>query len=605
MKLEASHRPQGDERGRLRSGSPVRQRLAPALTWFFFLWPSLMVLAAAWTLGEQPLTASLKWGVRITGATAATAYLAAEVSVCALLLFIGDLLLWASLDSKKYGRLSRLQAWAEPPLFALFIITGIVLVHPAVLWHPLFTALRPLPVWMALSLLLCLVALSAGIYGYRRSGARTGALVTSLVALLLTFGTTLLAAFPPRVGGEAMKGSILLLGLDSVSQNQDLSILNTMTASPPWTSYSHPVTPGLLTNSVWPAIIMNRYVHETGCYMTFQDPNWDRSAYHMVRAAESSGYETWSFFSDQFTTYVGSNAGFEIDRSGPKGWLQPTTAAVKDAGLFLPLMLPRLPSLPFFRSPRNQSGTWAYDLRRELEEIVRAGGGERKVFVAAHLDYLHQPAYPSLVDLSREEIRRVLRARVESISDLSLHWQYPEVEGEPIGIYGWKLRNLQRVVVEVFAASGVAGPDRQNRIAIFADHGPRLGISTENFSAEHLYHVPLSTAGVPVEQPSAAPISLLDLHRLIGLRDQSRPGSAVPVVEYTNIESFDEELVVMKSSDLQRNGEVALNPYIIARFGQRLLAYSPYEAERGFVSVPAVPGEMDGIEPPSAANPSP
>lgn len=575
----------------------LRERIGPAAVWFFVVWPLGSVLTAAWHLGEQPLIASTPWSARVSGTTISAVFLLAEWVSVGFLLLVANSFFWALAGRIfRLGR-SRVDGWYEPVFFTILVGLGVVIVYPAQLLHPVFVLLREVPVGLSLLLLLFIAVGAAGWIGLRRAENRKRAAGFLASAMAVTAAVAAALLLPANVGREeGMRDSVLLLGLDSMSQTQDLTTLQRFAQRKGLRWYRHPVTPGLLTNSVWPAILMNRPVHQTGTYLTFQSPNWQRSPYNMVETAEKSGLETWSFFSDQFTTYVGSKGGFDVDRSGPKGWLQPGTAAVKDASLFLPVVLARLPRIPGARSPRNQSGTFAYDLDRELSEILTAGSRGRRVFVAAHLDYLHQPAYPGLADLTPRQTHRVMRAPVRAVRDLSLHWQYPPVVDDPLGIYEWKLRRLQLAVARAFDRHGVLDPEKGNRVAIFSDHGPRVGISNEDFSARHLYKVPLITTD-RTGRDLTVPISLLDLHALVGLDDPTRPAPAPAAVEYVNVGSFDEEQVMMRSSTLLPDGEVRLHPYVIARFGENLRAYHPHEASRGYVPVPTVPAEMDRLGP--------
>jgi hypothetical protein len=576
--------------GWARLSEDLRPRLGPAAVWLLILWPALAVLSAASLLGGQPFISLAGWHLRVTGATAAAGYLIPEIMGCGVVLLLANLIFWVALSRAAGGRIERSGGWVEPPLLLLFLTTGVVSIYPAVLQHPVYAPLRWLPVGVVLLLLVVISGALAGWMGFRRAGRLRGAVVHTAAALAVIGLAAVVSALPVKHRGESMRESILLLGIDSLAQTLDLSILESMAAEPGWTWYSRAVTPGLLTNSVWPAILMNRPVHETGCFLTFQNPNWDRSSYNMVREARGKGYETWSFFSDQFTCYVGTNGGFDVDRSGPKGWLQPATAGVKDGSVLMPLMLQRLPRIPFSRSPRNQSGTFFYDLRREIDEILTAGNGEREVFVAAHLDYLHQPAYPGLHQLDHHERFRVLSARGKQIRDLSLDWEYPPLPGEPLGLYGWKLARIQRVVVEAFGAHGIARPELNNRIAIFSDHGPRVMLLPTEFSARHLHNVLFATHGMETRDPSA-PISLLDLAGLSGLGDPTRPGPAPPVVEYTHVRSVEEG----PGWTMQPDGEIALDPHDLVPLGKQLLAYFPWEPYRGYIPVPTIPAEMDAV----------
>lgn len=556
-----------------------------------------MVLLAASILGNQPLIGAARWPLRVSGASGSALYLWPEILVCALLLSVASLGYWTltgmAAGFATHSRLPGLR-WVEPPLFWCFLATGIIFVYPAQLHHPAFALVGELRVITAQMLILAFVLSAAAALGLSRRRHGRDLMVSVSTAAVSIGITAVLTILPGAGGGEGFRNSILILGLDSMAQTQDLGPLEEFAARNGWNWYSRTVTPGLLTNSVWPAIIMNRPVSETGCFMIFQDPRWSRSPYHMVEAAEEAGYQTWSFFSDQFTTYVGSNGGFDVNRSGPKGWLQPGTAAIKDASMVMPVLLRLLPRIPGAKSPPNQSGTFAYDLRRELVEIATAGRPGQRLFIAGHLDYLHQPAYPGYHEMSSEQRRAVALAPVRTVRDLSIHWQYPRVDGEPFPLYSWKLGRLQRVVADVIETYDLSNPTRENRLVILSDHGPRVGMSIRNFSAPHLYNVPLLTSGIPKYEE---PLSLLDVDRLIGLEDATRPGPAPLTVEYTNLSGLDEERVVMVSSAIQRTGEVKLNPFIIARFGQRMLRFSPFDDEPGYENAPVLPGEMDDLEP--------
>jgi hypothetical protein len=107
----------------------------------------------------------------------------------------------------------------------------------------------------------------------------------------------------------AGRGATVVVALDSVSQLMDLSPLRDFSRDHGGAYYEHAVSPGLMTNSTWTAVLMHRPVHDTGVLLTFQSPDWSRSRYNMLDAARRQGYETWSYFSDQSTAYVGSLAG--------------------------------------------------------------------------------------------------------------------------------------------------------------------------------------------------------------------------------------------------------------------------------------------------------
>jgi len=219
---------------------------------------------------------------------------------------------------------------------------------------------------------------------------------------------------------------------------------------------------------------------DRGFYIN-QIADWEQIPDHLVARAKRAKYATFSFFSDQFTTYVGSMAGFDDDRSGPIGWKQATTSHIKNSSFLLPPLLSILPQLPWARTPRNQSGTFTYDVRQEIVEILTAGTSSSKSLVIAHLDFLHQPRYPSYSELDSEESRIIRAARAGALLDHSVNWQMPVRPGEPLPIYARKGRQLQQVVVECLRTTGFLEPRRNNKLVILSDHGPRTGMTPDNF----------------------------------------------------------------------------------------------------------------------------
>jgi hypothetical protein len=253
--------------------------------------------------------------------------------------------------------------------------------------------------------------------------------------------------------------------------------------------------------------------------------------------------------------------------------MQLATAVVKDASVFLPVGLQRLPRIPAARTPTNQSGTYAFDLRQEIRSILTSGSGPC-TFVAGHLDYLHQPLYPRFSELTRQERAAVLGAPVNSLQDLSLDWSYPVVPGDALGVYGWKLRHIQQLLAEEIEQTEFLDPAKGNRLILFSDHGNRSGLSEENFADPRYHRVVLATFGVAARDPTS-PISLLDIPDLLGFRDPTRPGAADPVVEYTN-GTPPEWSLLMGTANLISDGQVILDPQIVRAIGMRLRGYRPY-----------------------------
>jgi hypothetical protein len=345
----------------------------------------------------------------------------------------------ATLRSNRGGRTARL---VEPVLLALAGLAGVALEYPSILRHPGLTPIRELSVGTATWVLLALTALIWIAFGWCRAGAR-GGIVSVFAGSLLVLAVWRLARPPALPDDAAGSSQTVLLGIDSLAQTDDIGRLRQEVERLGGVWYEKPVPPGLLTNSVWPAIVLDRPVSETGVFFVYQTPDWKGASFNMIERARRRGCRTVAHFSSQITFYLGSNAGFDVDRSGPRGWLHFATAFVKDGSVFLPIILPRLGSLPFAVSPVNQSGTFAYDLRREVHDILTVGASEKCAFVAAHLDYLHENAYPPFSEMTPTERQAVRSARVSLVQDLALHWQPPVVTGDPLEVEKWKLAYLQ------------------------------------------------------------------------------------------------------------------------------------------------------------------
>ncbi len=565
-----------------------RKRLVGSLIFFCLIWPLLANLFAFLALKGDPLFRGVPLWVVGLALGAGTLELTVQIVVCGVVMAAGSFLV-ASVVGRRlvwcaYPRRVRVLLLVEPALIAWGLACGIVYEYPGLLLHPLFLMFRSNTVLWASGLAPC-AGLLAGILFGRWSRApglawRYPALV--LVSVLIGWA----GARPIELRKlEAGAGTTVILGLDSISQVEDTGILRDFATRNKGTWYERPVTPGLLTNPVWTSILTGRTVGETGIFFIYQVPDWDRIPDNLVKRARSSGYVTYSYVSDQFTTHFGSMAGFENDRSGPIGWKQEATAFLKNGHIFLPVLLPYLPRLPLGRTPANQSGTFAYSIRGELNEVLCVGRGQRtKTLIAAHNDYLHQPCYPSYSELSGEERGKVLAARAGSLVDHSLDWQYPVEWDEPLGLYEWKLRHLQEVVADCVIGTGFLAPARGNKLLIFSDHGSRTGVLAENFGEEKYHRVILIGFNTEKRDP-AAPISLLDIPALIGLPDALRPGPADPVVQYVNVVQG-EWAELLQTSRPGMDGTIWLDKKVVVPMGRRLLGFRPYTAEGRYFPVP-------------------
>lgn len=564
--------------------SAVRARLVPHAVAWLVAWPALGVLAGAQALVEHPVMDGLPFTIALAGGVAAAREMLVELAAVGLLGLVCSLALFGAA-----ARASGPASWGvravEPAVLGFAILGGVALEYPAALLHPAVAALRPLPAGVATAAVLGLAGAGAWLLGIR--AGRRAALAT-LLAVAAGGGLAWLATLPaaPAATRAGARG-VVLLGLDSLSQEDaELTALRDLAARHRGTWYERPVTPGLLTNAVWPAILMHRLPHETGMFFVYQRTDWSRSPYHLVREARAAGLRTVSRFSDQFTTFVGSDGGFDVDASGPRGWKQVVTAAVKDATVLLPVVLPHLPALPGAGTPPNQSGTFAFDLRAEIRAVLTAGA-DGPTFVAAHLDYLHQARYPGLRDLTASERAAVRAAPVGALRDLSLHWQYPAVDGEPLGLQRWKIHHLERVLGEELTATGFLDAARANRLVLFSDHGDRSGADLRNFGAPRYHRVLFVTFGVPARD-AAAPISLLETGPLLGFPDPSRPEPAPAVVEYTNVVG-DEWPRLLRAGRAHPSGDVDLEPDILRAIGRRLRAIEPWGAMTLLRPTPASP----------------
>lgn len=578
-----------------RFSEAVRRRLVPFLTFFLVLWPLGSAFFAALSIREQSVAAAASAPIVFFGSLFAIGYLASEFLFVALLLIATTLLLFAALDGasgareSKEGIAERLLIWCEPLLFTMAFAAGLALEYPAVLRHSLFRIARNATVFQATAgvfVVLVVAAVTAGIYRGRIRG---------LIVHLAAFASFIaagwgIASAPVREKRIAPRGSLVLFGIDSVGYLNDVSVLRRMTESRGGVWYRAAVTPALITNAVWSSILMHRLPQDSGVFLIYQDVDWTRVPFNLVAEAERRGYETWSFFSSQFTPYMASHAGFDHDRSSPIGWLYIATGFVKDSSIFVPVLQPRLPALPFAKSPSNQEGTFAYDLRAAVREALTAGG-EKPAFVAAHFAYLHAYGYPRYDDLEPGAVRRLLSARVDTLQDQSLDPELPEIEGDPLSLHDWKIRHIQLVLRDELASTRFL--ENGNRLVIFSDHGQRRGLGHNTFGRPSAFHVILATFGLPAREPHL-PRSLADMASLIGMAppDQRLP----PVVQHFGGILPEEVAVIQNSiqtgkrgSGLKPDGEVRLDPLVVRAIGQRLTTFVPLGPNAGYYPTPVRP----------------
>jgi hypothetical protein len=508
-------------------------------------------------------------------------------------LSLGAALLSGGLRPTGAGRVRQLAAGGlEAVVTGLALLCGIAAELPAALRHP---ALAPLWSWPVSRVLLALAVLTAAA-ALALAGRSLVLLARRLAVAALLAGIGLGAARGLPDGGRerAGRGARIVLGLDSISADGAIEPLRALTAANGGTWYEQATSPGLLTNSVWTAIVTSRMPSETGVFFTFQTPDWTRLPPSLPVRAKTAGLHTCSFFSDQLTMQLGADLPFDENHSGPRGWLQVGTAAVKDTSWFLPLVLAHLPPLPGAATQANQGGTYSFSLERELADVLTCNAGGGETLVLAHLDYLHQARYPGMSELTGAERARVRATPVEALVDESIHWQYPVRTGEPLGVYRWKLEHLQQALGEAIARTGVLA-GRGNALVVFSDHGPRTGLTPQNFGEARYWHVPLATFGLRAGDP-AQPISVVDLARLVALPEAGRPDPAPPVVEYTAVTAA-EWAELAYGTELLLDGRAALSGRILGQVGARLSRFDPHAPAPRYVAVPSAPVVEAPIDP--------
>ncbi|NOT27198.1 MAG: hypothetical protein HOP16_13965 [Acidobacteria bacterium] len=389
--------------------------------------------------------------------------------------------------------------------------------------------------------------------------------------LALALGTLGLLAPVTSVMVTAVRGSdrpseLVLLGLDSVAQTDDVGSLREFVATRGGAWYQRAVAPGLLTNAVWASVMTMKPVREHGVFQTFQP--FPRNQAKLLQSARAAGFYTVSVFSDQITCAIGSQAGFDEDRSGPIGWRQMMLTAVQNSSVFLPLFRPILSGAPWSAAPVNHAGTYTYDLTREVREILTSGVPGRKTFVAAHLTYLHLAAYPRAFDLSGHELWRMAQARAGSLRDRSFYWQDSDLPTDPVPLHRWKLARLQRVIRETVESTGFLDG---GRLLIFSDHGERTGLTPETIGDPRFHHVLLASFGLPVANVDQ-PRSLADIGSLLGL---SPPQASDPVVEFINPPP---ELwpSLTASARPRWSGQVDVDPVLLGLVFKSLKSHRPW-----------------------------
>jgi hypothetical protein len=507
----------------------------------------------------------------LLGAAAGVVVLAPDFAAVGTLALLGSLLCFGSLAA--WGLLpstSRRSIAAEPVVLFLAAYFGLALCYPAVLAHPVLTFVRPLPV---LPLTVALGVAAAGGAVLRAGGWRGGV----VAAAVLAFGVVVpqpvaRRLLPTRAGSGA--ASMVVLGLDSLSHSDDLAALRAFGERHGGTWYTHAVSPGLLTNAVWSSVLLGQPVREHGVFHTFQP--FPPASDTLVSRARGAGLRTVSVFPDQITCAVGSQGGFDEDRSGPIGWRQLATHLVENASLLLPVIRPVLPRVLLGSVPANHAGTFAYDLDRELDGIFAEGDEGGRAFVVAHLTYLHSPRFPGYADLTPSERERVWWTPAGEVRDRSFDWQDQHLRSDALALRPWKVRRLTTAVAAAVARTRFFAADRGGQLLVLSDHGDRAGLTPNTFWKPEYHHVPLLTVGLPAHPDPDTPISLLDVANLVGLA----PGEPAhdPAVEYI-VSAPAQWPQLVRSVALDWSGGVTLDPSLLAPIFQGLRLHRPWPAQ--------------------------
>jgi hypothetical protein len=537
-------------------------RLAAHATILFVGWPLMTILAAAVDAKHLPYY-DVSWIEALPLASVGVVLLAPDFAVAALLVCAASVMIFRRLgrpadDSRsRSGRLA-----LEPIAFLLAVLWGSGLWYPTVLTNPFLLPFWSFPAVVVLSLLWVVVIVVANNASPRGNRLRIAATLTAV---------GLLAPLPATMGWARDSGrpsDIVVLGLDSVSQNDDVEALRKWIESADGAWYSRAVAPALFTNPVWASVIEMQPVRAHGVFHTFQPLPQRRAPF--VEAARQAGFRTVSVFSDQLTCAVGSEAGFDEDRSGPRGWRQLVLRIVENSSILLPLVRPVLPRLPWSVAPPNHAGTFTYDLDREMREILFSGTEGERTLVAAHLTYLHMPAYPRLVDLTRAEMVKVFRAPAGSLRDRTFDWQDRETPLDALPLHTWKLTRLQSALTS--AVDDTSFTKRGGRLLVFSDHGDRDGLVTENFTERRYYNVILATIGLP-RRDVTQPISLIDIASLSGIRTGAEPVN--PAVEFVHYPSEMWPQLV-SSVKLRWSGSVEMDRRALDDLRKHLRTHQPW-----------------------------
>ena len=526
------------------------------------VWPVLTIACTAYSLKRMPYY-SVTWREAFLAGAGGTLLRLPDMIVTGAIFFGLSAFIFKRLGATpRPGRLSTVRLFLEPLVTFTAACFGIAVWYPGLLSQPLFLPLDFLSVASYLLLLAAILIVGVAVTG--GSGKRlrlAGALFA--VGLLCPGPLWLRTAIEPAVGAPP---TAVLLGIDSLSHHDDLSPLANWVKADGGTWYERAVTPGLFTNAVWTSILTQQPIRNHGIYHTFQVMRAEDAV--LLQDARRLGYRTVGMFSDQLTSAPGPTAGFDENRSGPMGWRQLLLPMVANSTVIVPVIGAALPRPWPGASPSNESGTFTYDLRREVRSLLRAGKDGQRTFVAAHLTYVHLPAYPSILEMSQAEFEAVLKTPAIQVRDRTIDWQDKDHPDDPVPLNLWKIRRVQTVIQEEVTDSGYV--KNGGHLVLFSDHGSRVSVNYETFGDERYHHVLLATFGVPPSCP-AEPISLIDVGRLLGFSNVQ----AQPSLEF----AFPEPgtwPVFFTTVKLRWSGQVDMDEKLLAQVFAGLRKHDPW-----------------------------
>ena len=527
-------------------------------------WPLFTIVAGAAEMKRLPHY-EMSWLQALAASAFGLGLLSVDVVLVAALCAFGSIRLFRSFSPFDYGSTWSLLA-CEAITFLLAIFCGACVWFPTLLSSAVLAPLGYVPAALLFAVLVGLTLAMVTVLVPRGRARRLRLACALLVIGAIAPSLHLASSALSRSGKTA---DLVVLGLDSLSQHDDVRSLREWVSRRRGSWYERPVTPALVTNAVWTSVMMRQPVRTHGVFHVFQAMPEGRAP--LLAAARAGGYHTVGMFSDQLTAAVGAQAGFDQDRSGPMGWRQLVLPAVENASVLLPLIKPLLPGWWPSAAPPNHAGTYTYDVGREIRDVLTAGESGRRTLVMAHLTYVHLTAFPRWVDLTWPERWAVVTARARGLRDRSFHWQDQDRPSDAIHLHRWKPTHLQRLVTSVVDRTGFL--EQGGRLIVFSDHGDRARLTYESFIEERYHRVVLASFGLPAREPGR-PISLIDLGTLAGLAPVP---SAEPQVEFS-ITTPEVWPQLISSAELGWSGGVSLDNSLLRGGFLELRQYHPWTA---------------------------